>query len=206
MRKHGLSIAERLERTKVLAGECWETTLKKTKNGYVCMKVAGKQVFVHRLAYETYIGPIPAGLSVCHHCDNRGCFNPAHLFAGTTLDNVRDMVQKGRLRGGSKSRFTEEQKASIATDPRTQQEIAAEYGTHQSYVSKLQRDQGVARTRHTQEGKARVGEAHGRALVTESDVLAIRASEETLAALAARYLISESAVGAIRTRRTWKHI
>jgi len=57
-------------------------------------------VRVHRYAYELEVGPIPAGLSVLHHCDVRNCLNPAHLFLGTQGDNVRDAAMKGRYPRG----------------------------------------------------------------------------------------------------------
>ena len=71
---------------------CWVWQGKRNKGGYGYW---GK-VLAHRHSWMLANGPIPDGMWILHHCDNRPCVNPAHLYPGTVVENVRDMVSRGR--------------------------------------------------------------------------------------------------------------
>lgn len=76
--------------------ECWEWQRGRADTGYGRATIDGVAVFAHRHAYTVTKGAIPEGMFICHHCDNRVCVNPSHLFVGTQQDNMRDKVSKGR--------------------------------------------------------------------------------------------------------------
>ncbi len=77
---------------------CWLYTgaLNRCGYGWVSNR-PGNPVLAHRVTYEALVCPIPKGMFVCHHCDVPSCVNPAHLFAGTHLDNMQDAKRKGRM-------------------------------------------------------------------------------------------------------------
>lgn len=81
---------------------CWEWTGGLFKHFPYGKFNAGNQrtVYAHRFSYELHKGEIPEGMQVLHECDNPRCVRPDHLFLGTQLDNMRDMIAKGRNDNG----------------------------------------------------------------------------------------------------------
>lgn len=147
-------------------GECWEWSGTRNNSGYGMFFFAPTNVIrsrsfipcgAHRLSWILANGrSIDDGLFVCHRCDNRPCINPAHLFLGTALDNVRDAISKGRMptagvdrnysymaRGeaSGKSKLTEAQVREIrrlrAEEGLTRVELAARFGVSRTPIADI---------------------------------------------------------------------
>jgi hypothetical protein len=68
---------------------CWIWEGSQNGRGYGQITVYGKLWKVHRLSYETWIGPIPEGLTIDHLCRQKLCCNPTHLEAVPLPENLR---------------------------------------------------------------------------------------------------------------------
>ena len=79
---------------------CWlwtgHLTDRKYGRQYGRISFEGKNISAHRLSYMIFKGVRPRMMFVCHKCDTPACVNPDHLFLGTNMDNVRDMISKNR--------------------------------------------------------------------------------------------------------------
>ena len=80
--------------------ECWNWEFGKTLDGYGRVTVNGRRHYIHRVSYETYVGPIPDGLVIDHECHNRGCWNQAHLRVVTRAQNNQHRQQNSTNASG----------------------------------------------------------------------------------------------------------
>lgn len=78
-----------------IADGCWKWTAKLNHLGYGKFFISREQgeVYAHRFAWESFVGPIPQGLVIDHvrdaGCTSTACVNPDHLEPVTQLVNVR---------------------------------------------------------------------------------------------------------------------
>lgn len=88
----------RLDRRKRVTDDgCWEWNGALTGLGYARMQVGRGKLYVHRVAYELHVGPVPDGLELDHLCRNRACFNPGHLEPVTRLVNMQRSQQRNMV-------------------------------------------------------------------------------------------------------------
>lgn len=140
-----MTLKERLDNNYIPVTEsgCWLWTGTSLK-GYGKMNVKSRTKMAHRVAYEAYIGPIPAGMFVCHKCDVPSCINPNHLFVGTHADNMTDRNKKGNSPKGIKNgsaKYTKEQisqvKFYLGMGGKSHKEIACITGVHFGTISEI---------------------------------------------------------------------
>ncbi len=120
--------------------DCWLWLGRPDKDGYGRYYLGGIAVRAHRAAYYLANGNFDQTLSICHSCDNPGCVNPAHLWAGTSAENLHDMDIKGRRVRGSRhknAKLTEYKVAIIRNSPLRGCVLARKYHVSESTISRI---------------------------------------------------------------------
>jgi len=126
---------------------CWLWTAHRHyRTGYGSFARGGQyggHVGAHRFSWELHNGPIPKGLSVLHKCDVPACVNPNHLFLGTQVDNLKDMVAKNRHAKGQPSSLTPERVRQLRkdyaadADPGRVRRVATKYNVSLSSIRRI---------------------------------------------------------------------
>jgi hypothetical protein len=143
-----LETAQRFEKFVDRSGECHEWIGGKNKDGYgrICIFAPGNRILAHRAAWILAFGPIAEGLCVCHSCDNPGCVNVDHLWLGTHIMNVQDMLDKGRGSyqahkgvANGRAKITEQDVLDIRAEESTYPVLAEKYGISTPQIGKIKR-------------------------------------------------------------------
>jgi|ETNvirnome_2_300_1030623.scaffolds.fasta_scaffold10554_4 hypothetical protein len=122
---------------------CWEWTAGKSHKGYGLFAIRlgvdkWTHEHAHRTVYKFVHGKIGDKLFVCHHCDNRSCVNPSHLFLGTAQENSNDMLRKNR----HWSRISEQDVIDIRrrlVSLERQKDLAVEYGVSEVSIGDIKK-------------------------------------------------------------------
>jgi hypothetical protein len=179
-------------------------------NGYGVFWDGGRPRSAHRVAFELYCGPIPAGQFVCHTCDERSCVNPDHLFLGTHADNMADRDAKGRQAKGDRSgpRLHPESYPSGDAHPsRLHPERLARGDLHYSRTHPERLARGNSHGSHAHPERMPRGEHNGNSKLTDAQIREIREAQgQTQQQLAMRFGVDRSLVGYIRRGKLWKHV
>lgn len=119
-----LPLIEQWKAKTLIGPTCWEWTGRKDSHGYGYLNPSGadgRRHGAHRFALEQALGfPLPPEFRALHTCDNPGCVRNdepgiyvirgiarpryGHLWMGTQVDNLADMVDKGRHAVGERHR------------------------------------------------------------------------------------------------------
>lgn len=114
---------------------CWQWLGFRDRWGYGQFE---RNTKAHQQSYRYVNGPIPSGMVICHSCDNPSCVRPDHLFAGTWLDNSRDMAGKGRAHFQKVDRaLYDDIRRAYAAGGVTQKELGDQFGLSQTQVSRI---------------------------------------------------------------------
>jgi len=148
--KYNVALPERKFWSRVAIGPgCWDWQAAKiggTGGGYGSICMQGEYWRAHRAAWKLVYGRLPRHAQVLHHCDNRSCVKPSHLYLGNHADNMRDKVVRKRSAWGERqhsAKLTASQVREIRAlgDSLTRAELGRRYGVRDITVLRILRRQ-----------------------------------------------------------------
>jgi hypothetical protein len=193
---------------------CW-LWIDRPRNGYgrISTTYRGPVFAAHQVAYELASGTLIDGRLACHTCDVKLCVrNDAprfhevggvliptwgHLFAGTPLQNSRDMVIKGRSLTGARN------------PARLHPERLARGERHRSRLHPETYLRGAAHPSKTRPDYFLRGETSPFAKLTEDAVRSIRAVAETgmkPGKIAVIFGVGRSTIQRVLSGESWRHV
>jgi HNH endonuclease len=109
-------------------GECWLWITVHDQRGYGTFRLTGqrKKHFAHRLAYEHWIGPIPAGLEIDHLCRTPQCVNPWHLEAVSHQVNIQRAHWTPAVREARRQRAANPSEAALVKQQAARERLRAQ--------------------------------------------------------------------------------
>jgi|SRR5882724_1180439 len=86
-------------KTSIHTDDCWGWSGYCDPNGYgrLGAERSRKVLLAHHVSWDIHFPDNPrTTLNICHKCDNPPCTRPDHLFLGSQVENIQDMIKKGR--------------------------------------------------------------------------------------------------------------
>lgn len=168
---------------------CWLWIGGKISAGYGIFNLGGIPSLAHRISFQSSGGKLsaekPFVLHDCPNGDNKACVNPAHLWAGSHADNMRDKELKGcgnHAIGKNNGRYT-------------MPERTARGDRHYS---------------KTNPSKVTRGEAVGLSKLKNEDIPKIREIYKnggtSFVKLGLKFGVSRTAIGRILNGKSWSHV
>lgn len=188
---------------------------------------------IHALVAESFIGPRPEGMEVCHWDGDPTHNHVSNLRYDTRQGNVNDAKRHGRIRKGDRhphALLNDDQVREIIAllheGRMTHQEIGTLYGVHQGVISAIrcgswehiERPEGFISKRrpgrpaskdYTTERPFQRGEDCAWSRFTEESVRELKRrlrEGASQAKLAREYGVSQSAISAIWVGKNWSHV
>lgn len=216
------SIADRFaQQYEVRPSGCWHWTGAFDGRGYGRLRngsnSSGKRASAHRVSLVLATGEVPDNMLVCHHCDNPSCVNPDHLYIGTSLQNNRDRVMRGRsntafgVRVGS-SKLTPKMVQEIIRiynlPGESQYSVAACFGISQAIVSRIVSGKIWAKSGNSgtkAKSRGRKGEQASASKITQAiaDAIKLRKGSASQIAIAEEFGVSQQLVSLIFSGKVW---